>query len=85
MNKIKFFMAKHIDEIEDNINAFLDLDENIDIEVINLYEVCKYNIEYFLKTPLQDNNNIEYCFCLVYKEEKDPLIEMWSRHNEVEE
>ena len=71
MNKIKFFMAKHIDEIEDNINAFLDLDENIDIEVINLYEVCKYNIE--------------YCFCLVYKEEKDPLIEMWSRHNEVEE
>lgn len=64
MNKIKFFMAKYIDEIEDNINAFLDLDENIDIEVINLYEVRKFDTS--------------YCFCLVYKEEKDPLVEMCS-------
>lgn len=54
MNKIKFFMAKHIYEIEDNINSFLE--ENKNITIVNLYEVRKYNIE--------------YCFCLVYKEVK---------------
>lgn len=60
MNKIKFFMAKYIDGIENDINAFLE--ENTYIEIINLYEIRKYNTE--------------YCFCLVYKEEcEKPLVE----------
>ena len=60
MNKIKFFMAKYIDGIENDINAFLE--ENTHIEIINLYEIRKYNTE--------------YCFCLVYKAESEkPLVE----------
>ena len=62
MNKIKFFMAKYINDIEDNINAFLNSNENINIEIINLYEVRKFDMS--------------YCFCLVYKEESEkPLVE----------
>lgn len=60
MNKIKFFRATYIHDIEDDINSFLEI--NVNIEIINLYEVRKYNTE--------------YCFCLVYKEESEkPLVE----------
>ena len=51
MNKIKIFTAEYINDIENNINSFLE--ENKNITIINLYEVRKFDIS--------------YCFCLVYK------------------
>ena len=51
MNRIKIFTAKYINDIEDNINSFLE--ENKNITIVNLYEVRKFDMS--------------YCFCLVYK------------------